>query len=477
MHVLFTSAECYPAAKVGGLADVVGSLPKYLCKTGARTSVVIPAYEMPWFEGKQYTIHHQGHFHLGGEHLYFEVRYFINDPLGFPFYTIHIPTKFDRYGVYAGHDGRFFGDEVYRLIAFQRAILIWVRDSQINPDIIHCHDHHTGLIPFLKRYAYEFQPLQQIPTVFTIHNERYQGNFGWSLQYLLPQFDNWKSGLLDWNNTINPLASAVRCADFITTVSPSYMEELMYDSMGLENLFRTESFKCRGILNGIDNEVWNPSTDPMIDFHLADDPVVFKKENKRLLCEKFGLDPQLPLYGFIGRLAQEKGAEFIAGIVDTWLSHHRNANFVLLGTGDKGIEHSLASVASKYSGHVACMLTYNEALSRKIYSGADFLLMPSRVEPCGLNQMFAMRYGTIPIVRAIGGLKDSVQDYMDPGGVGIRFNHMYFDDIMHAVWRAFELFHTPDVKNACVRNAMLKDFSWDKSASNYMDVYNALRLP
>lgn len=474
MHVLYTSAECYPAAKVGGLADVVGSLPKYLRKSGIETSVVIPAYEMPWFEGKHYTIHHQGHFHLAGEYVYFEVRYFISDPLGFPFYTIHIPGKFDRYGVYAGQDGRFFGDEVLRLIAFQRAVLTWVRDSDFNPDIIHCHDHHTGLIPFMLKYAYEFQSLKHIPTVFTIHNERYQGNFSWSLQYLLPQFDNWKSGLLDWNNTINPLASAVRCADRVTTVSPSYMEELMYDSMGLENLFRSEAPKCMGILNGIDTIVWDPASDPMIDYHLVDDPVAFKTENKKLLCEKAGLDPALPLFGFIGRLAQEKGAEFIAGIADTWLSHHRNANFILLGTGDKVIEHALQAVASKYPSNVACMLMYNEALSRKIYAGSDFLLMPSRVEPCGLNQMFAMRYGTLPIVRSVGGLKDSVTDYMAPGGVGIRFDRMEFDDMMHALWRAFDLYQKTEVMNECVRNAMLKDFSWDTSARRYIEMYDEL---
>ncbi len=474
MKVIYTSAECFPVAKVGGLADVVGSLPKYLAKIGVEASVVIPAYQMPWFDGKFYRIVHQGYFHLGQEHLYFEVRYFIDDILGFPFYTIHIPTKFDRYGVYADANGYFFSDEIERNISFQRAFLTWLRDGSVKVDLVHCHDHHTGLIPFMMKHAYEFQSLADIPTVFTIHNERYQGSFAWSKQYLMPQFDNWKSGLLDWNNVINPLASAVRCVHKVTTVSPNYMNELMYDSFGLEQLFRTESWKCTGILNGIDNEVWNPATDPMVGALLKKDQIKFKAQNKKIICELAGLDEKLPLFGFIGRLVLEKGAEFLAGIIDTWLSHHRNANFIILGTGDKSIEHSLQSVAHKHASNVACMLAYNEAMSHKIYAGADFLLMPSRVEPCGLNQMFAMRYGTLPIVRSTGGLRDSVRDISEPGGVGIRFDHMSFDDMMHAVWRAFELYQHPDYKNKCVKEAMALDYSWDASAQKYKDIYQSI---
>jgi starch synthase len=474
MKVVYASAECFPMAKVGGLADVVGSLPKYLGKIGIEASVVIPAYEMPWYEGKLYRIVHQGRFHLGAEELYFEVRYFIDDILGFPFYNIHIPSKFDRYGVYAGKDGYYFGDEIERNIAFQRAFLTWLRDGSMKPDVVHCHDHHTGLIPFMMKHVYEFQSLSHIPTVFTIHNERYQGAFGWSKQYLLPAFDNWKSGLMDWNGVINPLASAVRCSYRVTTVSPNYMNELMNESFGLEDLFRSEYWKCSGILNGIDTEVWNPATDPMVDVHLTKDEIKFKEENKKVLCRMTGFDPALPIFGFIGRLVLEKGAEFIAGIIDTWLSRHRNVNFVILGTGDKSIESALKTVADRHPSNVACLLAYNEAVSHKIYAGADFLLMPSRVEPCGLNQMFAMRYGTLPIVRSTGGLKDSVKDISEEGGVGIRFDHMIFDQMIHAVWRAYDLYYHKDYKDFCVRNAMALDYSWDASAEKYKSIYQSL---
>jgi len=474
MKVLYTSAECYPVAKVGGLADVVGSLPKYLARQEVETSVIMPAYEMPWFEGKLYRIVHRGGFHLGSEHLYFEVRYFLDDILGFPFYTVHIPSKTDRYGVYAGKDGYYFVDEIQRNISFQRAILTWLRDGGYRFDVIHCHDHHTGLIPFMMKYTYEFQLLSDIPSVFTIHNERYQGMFPWSMQNLLPQFDTWKTGLLEWDGVINPLASAVRCADNVNTVSPNYMQELMYNGAGLEGLFRAEHWKCTGILNGIDTEVWDPANDPMIEYHYDRDHIDFKKKNKQVVCDIAGLDESLPLFGFIGRLVLEKGAEFLAGIIDTWMSRHKNINFIVLGTGDKSIENALSQVAKKYPSHVACMLTYNEAMSHKIYAGSDFLWMPSRVEPCGLNQMFAMRYGTLPIVRTTGGLKDSVKDITEENGVGIRFDYMDFEQMLHAIGRAFDMYQNRDFKNDCVARAMSLDFSWDNSALKYKNIYESL---
>lgn len=475
MKVLFASAECYPVAKVGGLADVVGSLPKYLQKVGVDTHVVIPGYIMPWFEGKRYRVVHYGHYHTPYETIHFEVRYYIDDLLGFPFYTIYIPGKFDRHGVYADQHGHYFRDEVDRYIAFQRCLLMWVRDNPaMKPDILHCHDHHTGLVPFLKQYAYEFESIRHIPIVFTIHNERYQGAFSWTKSDLLPHYDSWKSGLLDWNSTINPLSSAVRVSYRVTTVSPNYMNELMYNSFGLESLFQSESWKCKGILNGIDTETWNPATDPMVSHHFEKDHVRFKLENKKALCKKANLNPDLPLYGFIGRLVHEKGADLLPDLIHNWLGHHQNANFIFLGTGDKSIEHELTHLAYRFPQNVATMLSYNEGLAHQIYASADFLLMPSRVEPCGLNQMFAMRYGTIPIVRTTGGLKDSVRDLSEENGVGIRFDHLYMEDMSHALFRSYKVFEQKNYKNALVKKAMSLDFSWDVSAEKYKEIYQDL---
>ncbi|MFZ1705771.1 MAG: glycogen/starch synthase [Saprospiraceae bacterium] len=475
MKVLFASAECYPVAKVGGLADVVGSLPKYLQKSGVETHVVIPGYIMPWFENKLYKIVHYGHYNNANETVHFEVRYYIEDLLGFPFYTIYIPGKFDRYGVYADKNGYYFQDEIERNIAFQRSLLMWLRDNPaMRPDILHCHDHHTGLTPFLKQYAYEFESIRHIPIVFTIHNERYQGAFSWTRSHLLPHYDNWKTGLLDWNNTINPLASAVRVSHRVTTVSPNYMNELMYNSFGLESLFQTESWKCTGILNGIDNETWDPSTDPMLEHHLKKDVVEFKKKNKLALCKKANLNPDLPLYGFIGRLVYEKGADQLTSLIYNWLAHHDNANFIVLGTGDKGIENDLTQLAYSFPSNVASMLAYNEALAHQIYAGSDYLLMPSRVEPCGLNQMFAMRYGTLPIVRTTGGLKDSVRDLSEDHGVGIRFDHLNIQDMSHAMFRSYKVYEQTAYKNGLVEKAMNLDFSWDVSAKKYIEIYQSL---
>lgn len=475
MKVLFASAECYPVAKVGGLADVVGSLPKYLQKTGVETHVVIPGYIMPWFEGKLYRVVHYGHYNTPYETVHFEVRHYIEDLLGFPFYTIYIPGKFDRYGVYADKNGYYFQDEIERYIAFQRCVLMWMRDGEnAKPDILHCHDHHTGLMPFMKQYAYEFESIKYIPIVFTIHNERYQGAFSWSKSHLLPHYDNWKTGLLDWNQTINPLASAVRISYKVTTVSPNYMNELMYNSFGLESLFQSEWWKCTGILNGIDNETWDPATDPMLEHHYDGDTIAFKRKNKVALCKKANLNPDLPLYGFIGRLVYEKGADQLPGLIHTWLANHRNANFIFLGTGDKNIENELLHLAYTYPENVASMLAYDEPLAHQIYAGADYLLMPSRVEPCGLNQMFAMRYGTIPIVRTTGGLKDSVRDLSEENGVGIRYDHLNLQDMSHALFRSYKVYEQTDYKNAIAARAMSLDFSWDVSAEKYKEIYESL---
>lgn len=475
MNVLFASAECYPVAKVGGLADVVGSLPKYLNRVGVETHVVIPGYIMPWFDNKLYRIVHFGHYNTAHETVHFEVRYYIEDLLGFPFYTIYIPGKFDRYGVYADKNGHYFQDEIERNIAFQRCLLMWIRDNPaMKPDILHCHDHHTGLTPFLKQYAYEFDSIRHIPVVFTIHNERYQGAFSWSKSRLLPHYDSWKTGLLDWNHTINPLASAVRVSYQVTTVSPNYMNELKYDSLGLESLFKSESWKCTGILNGIDNETWDPRTDPMIEYHLKNDVVEFKHKNKVALCKKANLNPDLPLYGFIGRLVHEKGADQLAGLLYNWLSNHQNANFIILGTGDKSIEHDLTKIAHTFPSNVASMLAYNEVLAHQIYAASDYLLMPSRVEPCGLNQMFAMRYGTLPIVRTTGGLKDSVKDLSEENGVGIRFDNLTMNDMSHALFRSYKVYEQKKYMETLVTKAMSLDFSWDVSAQKYKEIYQSL---
>jgi starch synthase len=471
-NIHFVSMECYPCAKVGGLADVVGSLPKYLNQLNVEVSVFIPKYSMKWFQGKKFAYKHVSNFYLHQERIDYGIAEVTDANLGFKLYVIDIPGKFDRDGVYSSADGGFFNDEVQRHICFQRAYLNYIVNKENTPDLVHCHDHHTGLIPFIMQHCEGYRSLSYVPVVFTIHNERYQGVFPWAMHYMLPQFDSWKAGMLDWANMINPLASAVKCAWKVTTVSPSYMEELKYNSMGLEALFNLEGHKCKGILNGIDWDVWNPVTDEYLPVNLKKDLTVFKKKNKESLIKNTKLNPELPLISFIGRFAGEKGADFLPGLIEESLRRELPFNWIILGTGDKYVEYQLGLLAHHRPDKVAAMISYNESVSHQIYAGADFMIMPSRVEPCGLNQMYAMRYGTIPIVHNIGGLKDSVSYFDGDSGTGLKFNSLDFYTIFEELSKAIHLYNSPKLLATIRENAVEVDFSWINSAKQYMDIYN-----
>ncbi|PID68120.1 MAG: glycogen synthase [Flavobacteriia bacterium] len=473
-NIFFISVECYPIAKVGGLADVVGSLPKYLNQLDLKVSVVMPQYDLPWFADKTLNTVYEGHIHFPNWAQPFHIKYYKGDDLGFEVYFVDLPGLFFRKGVYADEHGVFFHDETERYIAFQRAVLQWFAQFANKPDLIHCHDHHTGLIPFMMKYAYEFAPLKDIPTVFSIHNENYQGTFSWGKQYLLPAFDVYKSGELDWEGRINPLACAVKCSWKLNTVSPSYMDELKHTSHGLEQLFHHESHKSQGILNGIDTDVWNPSTDPMLDTKYVKSLTYFKSRNKAYLLNTYGLEKGKTLISFIGRFALEKGADVLPHAIDHFLAHSHDAVFIILGTGMADTENYFKHLEHKYPNRIKSLITYDETVSHRIYAGSDFIIMPSRVEPCGLNQMYAMRYGTIPVVRNTGGLKDSVVSIDEKNGTGIKFDHVNSDGINYALFRAVDLYkdqkHFTDTRNRCFK----QNFSWKKSAQHYKTIYNEL---
>lgn len=469
MHV---SAECYPVAKAGGLGDVVGALPKYQNDSGHIAKVVMPMYRTKFLFQNDWELVHEGGQQLGHHWFKYAVIREKTNKLGFDLYLIDINGLLDREKIY-GYD-----DDTDRFLAFQIAVCDWLSKWQTKPDIVHCHDHHTGLIPFMMQYCFEFSSLAKVPTVFTIHNAEYQGWMGWDKQHLLPPFDSWKWGLLDWNNTINPLACAVKCAWKVTTVSPSYMDELSYNANGLENLMQYEMGKSVGILNGIDAQVWNPQSDNLI-IKNYDDALVKegKRKNKKELTGLFGLDEEKPLIVFIGRLVGEKAADVLPDAIRNSIYHFRgNANFLVLGSGDSAVENRLEEVKHQLNGYVNTYIGYNEALSHLMYAGADFLLMPSRVEPCGLNQMYALRYGTVPMVRSTGGLKDTVKDFGDWQGYGIRFNHASVNDITHSVGRAIDLYNNkPDLYNWMRSYMMGINHSWDESAKEYLRLYESIR--
>lgn len=477
IQVLHISAECYPAAKTGGLADVVGSLPKYLSQDGILSGAIIPKYDLKWIRSREWITVYGGEVWVNWRRRRFTVQQEAGDSLGYPLFVVDIPGLYDRPGIYNDPSGRPYGDEVERYMTFQQAVLDWLLSFPWTdrPRVLHCHDHHTALIPWMLKFCPAYQELSPIPTVFTIHNAQYQGAFSWQSSNLLPPYRSQGAPLVDWNNTINPMASAVRCAWAVTTVSQSYLYELHDSSLGLERLFRDEWQKEYGIVNGIDAEVWDPATDPMVQHRLEGrDVESFKAKNKQQLCEWFQLPEDQPLISFIGRLVGEKGVDLLPDAIRNFLNMGGQASFLVLGSGESWTENQFRNMAYHYAGRFNAVIDYNEALSHQIYAGSDFLIMPSRVEPCGLNQMYAMRYGTVPIVRAVGGLKDTVADIGEPGGVGrgIRFDQATTGDIGYALHRASSMYHEhPDIMAVIRERIMAVDFSWEKSIEKYLQVY------
>ncbi|WP_199141279.1 glycogen synthase [Pedobacter sp. ASV12] len=466
MEIIHFSAECYPVAKVGGLGDVVGALPKYQNKLGHVAKVVMPAYHNKFLQQNEFEVVYDGWVRLGSNNYQARIFREKTNKLGFDLFLVHISGLLDREKVYG------YEDDTERFLAFQIAALDWIAQWEHRPDIIHCHDHHTGLIPFMVGNCYQYRHLSYIPTVLTIHNAQYQGQFGWEKLYYLPAYELRNSSKLDWGNCINPLASAIKCAWRVTTVSPSYLEEISYQANGLENLLAQERGKSAGILNGIDNEVWDPAKDPMLSKTFSVRTVDNgKKANKEALCTVFNLDKEKPLYTFIGRLVGEKGADLLPDIFYNALQQsNREINILVLGSGDSHVEDRLNELKHHFKGSYNAYIGYNEVLSHQIYAGADFLLMPSRVEPCGLNQMYALRYGTIPIVRRIGGLKDTVTDIGD-GGFGICHDQTSVWDVGHAIGRAYELFLDQKKVKDIRKYIMSLDHSWDRAAQQYIDLY------
>lgn len=469
MNVLHLSAECYPVAKAGGLGDVVGALPKYQVGLGMQAMVAMPFYDRKFTQTHSFECVHKSSSKLGYRSFDFEVLKEKENTLGFELYLIKIPDLLDRPEIYS------YPDETEQFVAFQIAVLDWIIATDKKIDVFHCHDNHTGLVPFLLKHSNKYASLAKTPSVFTIHNGEYQGWMGWEKFHYLPEVNAESGGALEWNNCINPLASAIKCCWKYTTVSPSYLEELQYKAHGLEFLFELERAKGVGILNGIDVEVWNPKTDPMLDHNYQRTTVKTGKElNKLEVCKTFNLDPTKPLFTFIGRLVMEKGADKLVELIrEVFLRHQGEINFLILGSGDKAIEAELKGVQT-YLRNFNCYIGYDEVLSHKIYASADFILMPSRVEPCGLNQLYSLRYGTIPIVRATGGLKDTVVDISETNGYGIRFDNLDTMEMVTAVNRAMQLYKDTKTLNQIRKRMMDLDFSWNKSAEEYYQLYKSL---
>ena len=468
MEIIHVSAECYPMAKAGGLGDVVGALPKYQNQLGHNAKVVMPMYRTKYLLENKFDVVHKGAFGMGSYWFDYTIIQQANPELGFDLFLVDIFGLLDREKIY-GYD-----DDIERFMAFQIAVVDWIAKWEHKPDIIHVHDHQAGLIPFMMKYCFDYAHLAGIKTILTIHNGQYQGWIDWEKSSYLPNWDRFKWGILDWKKTINSLACGIKCVNRVTTVSPGYLEELRYNANGLEMLFEYEKGKCVGILNGIDTDVWDPETDPYLDIkYNLKSLEKGKKKTKELICKDFGLDPLKPLIVFIGRLVGEKAADLLPQSIGDALYHSNGEmNFLVLGSGDPNVELQLGQLNHQFTGYYNSKIGYNEKLSHQMYAGADFLLMPSRVEPCGLNQLYALRYGTIPIVRNTGGLKDTVKDFGEPDGFGICFNHASVWDITTSITRAVALYNNKELFTALRNKIMTIDHSWGNSAKMYLQIYN-----
>lgn len=469
MEIFHISAECYPVAKVGGLADVVGALPKYQSNAGHKLRVVMPCYETKFRNENDFDCVHWGTVQLGSFNFSFSVLREKTDKLGFELYLIEIPELFDRKEVYG------YQDDIERFMSFQIATLDWIIGRATMPDVINCHDHHTGLIPFMMQYCHKYHQLLNTPSMITIHNGLYQGQFGFDKLHYFPEFDLTHVKMLEWDNCINSLAVGVKCASAVTTVSPSYLNEINDSANGLESLFNLVRYKSRGILNGIDTQVWDPEKDKMLEKNYSiQNFEKGKQQNKETLCTLFNLDPTKPLFSFIGRLWDEKGGDLLPQASALALSENYTAiNILILGSGNESIESQLNSLLVDYKGNYNTFIGYNEELAHLIYAGADFLMMPSRVEPCGLNQMYSLRYGTIPIVRRTGGLKDTVIDFGD-GGNGICHDQASVGDICYSIQRAVNLYKDKEHLNTIRKIGMSTDHSWEKASREYIEMYNLI---
>ena len=470
MEVVHISAECYPVAKAGGLGDVVGALPKYQNKAGIIAKVVMPMYRTPFLYSSSWVVDYKAKAFMGAWQFEYTVIKEANNKLGFDLYLVDIHGLLDRQKIYG------YPDDIERFTAFQIAVVHWMSHWNHRPSVVHCHDYHAGLIPFMMQHCYDYQNLKEVPAVLTIHNAQYQGWMDWNKSILIPSWDLSKKGLLDWGGSINPLAAAIKCARKVTTVSPSYMQEMMHHANGLETLIATEKNKCVGILNGIDHDVWNPATDNYLTEHFSVKTVTAgKQKNKQNICDHFGMDAAKPLFVFIGRLVGEKAADVLPGALHKAVqTYGAKASYVILGSGEPAVEAGLTNLALANNNCIKVSLGYNESLSHQLYAAADFLLMPSRVEPCGLNQLYAMRYGTVPVVRSTGGLQDTVVDMGDEGGYGIRFTHANEADIVDSIGRAIAIFENKSHLLWMRERMMQINHSWEQTVQSYTHVYKSL---
>jgi len=473
--VLFVAAEAVPFAKTGGMGDVVGSLPKELNKLGMDVRIILPKYEdIPVHLQEKMICRKNLTVPLGWRRQFgglLEAEYD-----GLTYYFVDNEYYFKRRGLYG------FGDDAERFSFFCRAVLELMPFLDFKPDIVHCHDWHTAILPVLLAAYYRSNPdYASLRTVLTIHNIEYQGVFDKSVlgdllelneaEYFTPE-------ALEFSGRVNFLQGGISFADAITTVSHTYAADILTAAggEGLDGPLRRQQDRLVGIVNGIDYEVYNPACDPLIYQQYTRRSIGRKQTNKAKLQEFLCLpvNPEVPLIGMVSRLVAAKGLDLVAAVLDDLLA--LDLQVVILGTGDEKYESMLRVAAHRYPGKLSANLYFDDTLAHRIYAGADINLMPSRSEPCGISQLIALRYGSIPVVRETGGLKDTITAYNEYTGEGNGFKFTPFNahDMLYTLNRAISFYHDKEVWPKIVKTAMASDFSWQRSASEYSSLYDRL---
>ena len=468
LKVLVVSSECAPFAKSGGLGDVIGSLPKVLRDNGVDVRVVLPKYR------SINTEHFIGINYLGSFETHLSWR---RQPAGILLKDDYVKTYFIENDYYFGREGFYgYGDDNERFAFFCRAVLEMLQFIDFYPDIIHCSDWQTGPICILLKEIYsKFTAYKNIKTLYTIHNLQYQGTFPRETMEML-EIPDYCFGAMEFYGQVSFMKSGLVYADAISTVSETYAEEIktFQYGYGLDGVMRSRQDRLFGILNGIDYDKNNPETDNRIAVNYNLNSADKKKLNKTELQKQLGLEVKdVPLVSIISRLADQKGLDIVSWVAEEMLN--RNVQIVVLGTGEKRLEDFFKGLEWNHRGSVSANIKFDDILAQRIYASSDMFLMPSLFEPCGLGQMFSLRYGTIPIVRKTGGLSDTVTHFNreTKTGNGFVFEHHTADGLMWAFDQVLSVYYSDDWKYI-VRNAMACDYSWQSSALKYIELYNKI---
>ena len=470
MKILFAASEAYPFAMSGGLADVAGALPKALRNRFVGCRVVMPLYGTVSEEmrSKMKFITHIT-VPVAWRRQYCGV--FEAHVDGVIYYLLDNQYYFKRDTLYGHYD------DAERFAFFSRAVLEIIPHIDFVPDVIHCNDWQTAMIPVYKDRYYHDGIYSNIKTVFTIHNIQYQGKYGYDLMKDVLGIGDESAHIVEYENCVNLMKGGIECADRVTTVSRAYAEEILtpWFSHGLDEILKIRAFKLSGIVNGIDTEVYNPETDPLIYAPFSAEDISGKAVNKAELQKEMELPERadVPVIGIVSRLVGHKGFDLVKAVFEDMLK--ADVQFAILGSGEWEFETFFYEMKQKYPEKVGLRLGFVPQLAHRIYAGADIFLMPSKSEPCGLAQMVALRYGTIPIVRETGGLKDTIQDSGDGEGNGFTFATYNAHDMLEAVWRALAGYSDSEGWNTLVLRAMNCDNSWKRSAGEYLKIYKELK--